>query len=62
MSARVIQKMAQEEDPSNIILPYSIATNVSGQIGSVFVGSMMLAIATWMIANGYDLPVPVLLK
>ncbi len=62
MSARVIQKIAQDDDPSNIILPYSIATNVSGQIGSVFVGGMLLALATWMIANGYDLPVPILLK
>ncbi len=62
MSARVIQKMAQDEDPSNIILPYSVAANVSGQIGSVFVGGLLLAVATWMLANGYDLPVPVLLK
>jgi sodium ion-translocating decarboxylase beta subunit len=62
MSARVVQKMAQDEDPSNIILPYSVATNVSGQIGSVFVGGVLLAVATWMIANGLDLPVPVLLK
>ncbi|MFA6931327.1 MAG: sodium ion-translocating decarboxylase subunit beta [Lentisphaeria bacterium] len=62
MSARVIQKMAQDEDPSNIILPYSVATNVSGQIGSVFVGGLLLAVATWMLAHGYDLPVPVLLK
>lgn len=60
MSARVIQKMAQDEDPANIILPYSIASNVSGQIGSVFVGGLMLALATWMIANGTDLPVPIL--
>jgi len=62
MSARVIQKMAQDEDPSNIILPYSVAANVSGQIGSVFVGGLLLAVATWMLANGMDLPVPVLLK
>lgn len=62
MSARVIQKMAQDDDPANIILPYSIASNVSGQIGSVFVGGLLLAVATWMIANGMDLPVPVLLK
>lgn len=61
MSARVVQKMAQDEDPANVILPYSVATNVSGQIGSVFVGGVLLAVATWMIANGYDLAVPVLL-
>ncbi len=61
MSARVVQKMAQDEDPVNVILPYSVATNVSGQIGSVFVGGVLLAVATWMLANGYDLAVPVLL-
>ncbi|MDD3694757.1 MAG: sodium ion-translocating decarboxylase subunit beta [Lentisphaeria bacterium] len=62
MSARVVQKMAQDEDPGNIILPYSVASNVSGQIGSVFVGGLLLALATWMIANGHDLPLPQLLK
>jgi oxaloacetate decarboxylase beta subunit len=60
MSARVVQKIAQEEDPGNVILPHTIAANVAGQIGSVFVGGLLLAIATWMIANNIDLPVPVL--
>ena len=60
MSARVVQKIAQEEDPGNVILPHTIAANVAGQIGSVFVGGLLLAIATWMIANNIDLAVPVL--
>lgn len=60
MSARVVQKIAQDEDPGNVILPHTIAANVAGQIGSVFVGGLLLAIATWMIANNIDLPVPVL--
>ena len=55
MSARVIQKLAQDEDPGNVILPYTVSANVAGQIGSVFVGGLLLAISTWMIANGYDI-------
>ncbi len=62
MSARVIQKLAQSEDPANVILPYTVSANVAGQIGSVFVGGMLLAISTWMIANGYDLPLPAFLN
>ncbi|MDD4097381.1 MAG: sodium ion-translocating decarboxylase subunit beta [Lentisphaeria bacterium] len=55
MSARVIQKIAQDEDPGNVILPYTVSANVAGQIGSVFVGGLLLALSTWMIANGYDI-------
>jgi sodium ion-translocating decarboxylase beta subunit len=62
MSARVIQKIAQDEDPGNVILPFTVSANVAGQIGSVFVGGMLLAVATWMIANGYDLPLPAFLQ
>ena len=42
MSARVIQKMATEEDPQNFVLNYSISANVSGQIGSVVAGGLIL--------------------
>ena len=45
MSARVVQKMAQEEKPGNIILMHAVGANVAGQIGSVVVGG---AILTWM--------------
>lgn len=44
MSARVIQKMAQKEDPSNFILMHAIGANVAGQIGSVIAGGLILAL------------------
>jgi len=44
MSARVIQKMAKDEDPHNFILMQSVAANVSGQLGSVVAGSMILVL------------------
>jgi oxaloacetate decarboxylase beta subunit len=43
MSARIIQKMAQKEDPTNFVLMQAIGANVSGQIGSVIAGSILLA-------------------
>jgi oxaloacetate decarboxylase beta subunit len=46
MSARVIQKMAKDEDPMNFILMQSVAANVSGQLGSVVAGSMILVLVT----------------
>lgn len=50
MSARVIQKMAKDEDPTNFILMQSISANVAGQLGSIVAGGLLLAI------------VPILLK
>jgi len=44
MSARVIQKMAKEEDPMNFVLMQSVAANVAGQLGSVVAGSMILVL------------------
>ncbi|HHU54124.1 MAG TPA: sodium ion-translocating decarboxylase subunit beta [Clostridiaceae bacterium] len=43
MSARVIQKMAVKEDPTNFILMPAISANVSGQIGSIIAGSVLIA-------------------
>lgn len=43
MSARVIHKMAFEEDNQNIILMHSIGANVSGQIASVIAGGLLLS-------------------
>ncbi|MGY3748934.1 sodium ion-translocating decarboxylase subunit beta [Vagococcus acidifermentans] len=43
MSARVIQKMATEEDPQNFVLMYAVGANVSGQIASVIAGGLLLA-------------------
>ncbi|MDD3839451.1 MAG: sodium ion-translocating decarboxylase subunit beta [Clostridia bacterium] len=42
MSARVIQKMANKEDPQNFILMQAAAANVSGQIGSIIAGGVIL--------------------
>jgi sodium ion-translocating decarboxylase beta subunit len=44
MSARVIQKLAKDEDPHNFVLMQSVAANVSGQLGSVVAGSMILVL------------------
>ena len=42
MSARVIQKMAIEEDPTNVILMHAAGANVSGQIASVIAGGLVI--------------------
>ncbi len=44
MASRVIQKMALKEDPTNIILMHAVSANVSGQIGSVIAGGIVLAL------------------
>jgi oxaloacetate decarboxylase beta subunit len=43
MSSRVIQKMAAKEDKNNFILMQAVGANVSGQIGSVLAGGLLLA-------------------
>jgi len=44
MSARVIQRMAQKDDPTNFVLMQSISANVAGQLGSIVAGGMVLAL------------------
>ncbi len=44
MSGRIVQKMAAEEEKGNIILMHAIGSNVSGQLGSVIAGGMVLAL------------------
>jgi len=44
MSARVVQKMGNEEDPSNFLLMHAMASNTSGQIASVMAGGVVLAL------------------
>ena len=44
MSARVIHKMGQDEDPFNFLLMPAVSANVSGQIGSVIAGGLILAL------------------
>lgn len=49
MSARVIQKMANEEERGNIILMQAISANVSGQLGSIIAGGMVLALVPLLV-------------
>ena len=42
MTSRVIQKMAMEEDPTNVILMHAAGANVSGQIASVIAGGLVI--------------------
>jgi carboxybiotin decarboxylase len=42
MSARVIHKLGQKEDPSNFLLMHAVSANVAGQIGSVIAGGLIL--------------------
>ena len=44
MSGRVIQKMAFKDDPSNVILMHAISANASGQVASVVIGGLVLAL------------------
>ncbi|MBQ8857663.1 MAG: sodium ion-translocating decarboxylase subunit beta [Lachnospiraceae bacterium] len=49
MSARVIQKLGQEEDKQNILLMHAVGANVSGQIASVLAGGMILNLIPQLI-------------
>lgn len=51
MSARVIQKMGLKEDPSNHLLMHAISANVSGQIGSVVAGGVVIKIVVDILHN-----------
>ena len=51
MSARVIQKLAKEDDPYNFILMQAISANVSGQLGSVVAGGMVITLVTMLLAH-----------
>lgn len=44
MSSRVVQKMAQEELPGNVLIMQAVGANVAGQIGSVVVGGLILGL------------------
>lgn len=44
MSARVVQKIGNDEDPSNFLLMHAMASNTSGQIASVMAGGVVLAL------------------
>jgi oxaloacetate decarboxylase beta subunit len=49
MSARVVQRMAKEEDPTNFILMQSISANVAGQLGSIVAGGLVIMLVSMLI-------------
>jgi len=49
MSARVIQQMATKEDPHCFVIMHSVSANVSGQIGSVIAGGIVLALVPLLV-------------
>jgi carboxybiotin decarboxylase len=44
MSARVVQKLAHDEDFSNFLLMHAMGSNTAGQIASVMAGGAVLAL------------------
>ena len=46
MSSRVVQKMAAEAEPGNIILMQAAGPTVSGQVASVIAGGLVISIVT----------------
>ncbi len=44
MAARVVQRIAQEEDFENFLLMHAMGANTAGQIGSVVAGGVLLAL------------------
>ncbi len=49
MSARVVQKLALKEDPTNILIMQATGTNVSGQIASVVAGGVILGLVSSLL-------------
>ena len=49
MSARVIHRMGQEADSSNYLLMPAVSANVSGQIGSVIAGGLILSLVPYFL-------------
>ena len=46
MASRVVQKMAQEDKPGNIILMQAAGANVAGQVCSAIAGGLIIQIVT----------------
>jgi carboxybiotin decarboxylase len=49
MSARVIQRLANKEDQTNFILMQAVSANVSGQLGSIIAGGLILALVPLLL-------------
>ncbi len=48
MAARIVQRMAKEEDPHNFILMQAVGANVAGQLGSVVAGGIILSLVPYL--------------
>ena len=44
MSSRVVQKLAMEEKPGNVLIMQAAGANVSGQIASVVAGGIIISL------------------
>jgi len=49
MSARVVQKMAKKEDPTNFVLMQAISANAAGQLGSIVAGGLVIALVDLLV-------------
>ena len=49
MSSRVVQKLAQEEVPGNIVIMHAAGANVAGQIASAIVGGVLIQVVSSML-------------
>ncbi|MDL2229239.1 sodium ion-translocating decarboxylase subunit beta [Treponema sp. OttesenSCG-928-L16] len=49
MSARVVQRLATQEDPNTFVIMHAVSANVSGQLGSVIAGGIVLALVPLII-------------
>ena len=50
MSARVVQRMGQQEDSQNHLLMHAVGANVAGQIASVVAGGVVLGISSYDVS------------
>ena len=46
MSSRVVQKLAQEESPGNVVIMQAAGANVAGQIASAVAGGLLIQLVT----------------
>lgn len=46
MSSRVVQKLAQEEVPGNVVIMHAAGANVAGQIASAIVGGLLIQLVS----------------
>lgn len=49
MASRVVQKIAQEESPGNIIIMQAAGANVAGQIASVVAGGLVMSLVSGLM-------------